>query len=82
MPSDETISNPLNPRRRRISAESFSAGKSVLGVVQNQFVLNTKIIKSLSVVGDRVDNKQEVHGGDAEQVDDTRQDAMDFLKPN
>jgi len=56
MPSDETISNPLNPRRRRISAESFSAGKSALGVVENQFVLNTKIIKSLSVVGDRVDN--------------------------
>ena len=33
-------------------------------------------------VGDRVDNEQEVHGGDAKQVDDTRQDAMDFLKPN
>ena len=33
-------------------------------------------------VGDRVDNKQEVHGGDAKQVDDTRQDAMDFLEPN
>ena len=56
MPSDETISNPLNPRRRRISAGSFRAGQSVIGVVQNQFVLNTKIIKSLSVVGDRVDN--------------------------
>ena len=33
-------------------------------------------------VGDRVDNEQEVHGGDAKQVDDTRQDAMDFLKQN
>ena len=32
MPSDETQSNPIEPRRRRISADSFRRGRSVIGV--------------------------------------------------
>ena len=52
MPSDETISNPLNPRRRRISSGSFSAG-SIASKQVTQGVLNTKLIKSINIIGER-----------------------------
>jgi len=52
MPSDETISNPLNPRRRRISSGSFSAG-SIASKQLTQGVLNTKLIKSINIIGER-----------------------------
>lgn len=56
MPSDETKNNPLEPRRRRISAGSFRSGRSVISFSRNPFDVNTKLIKSLSLVNDRVDN--------------------------
>ena len=56
MPSDETKNNPLNPRRRRISAESFRSGRSVISFSKNQFDVNTKLIKSVSFVSEKVDN--------------------------
>ncbi|MAG49361.1 hypothetical protein CMO86_06780 [Candidatus Woesearchaeota archaeon] len=52
MPSDETITNPLNPRRRRISSGSFSAG-SIASKQVTQGVLNTKLIKSINIIGER-----------------------------
>ena len=52
MPSDETITNPLNPRRRRISSGSFSAG-SIASKQLTQGVLNTKLIKSINIIGER-----------------------------
>ena len=56
MPSDETKNNPLNPRRRRISAGSFRSGRSVISFSKNQFDVNTKLIKSVSFVSEKVDN--------------------------
>ena len=35
MPSDETKKNPLNLRRKFISAESFSLGKNKIGTILN-----------------------------------------------
>ena len=35
MPSDETKKNPLNLRRKLISSESFSLGKSRIGTILN-----------------------------------------------
>jgi|TARA_Y100000287_G_scaffold176149_1_gene166558 hypothetical protein len=56
MPSDETKNNPLEPRRRRISAGSFRSGRSVISFSKNQFDVNTKLIKSVSFVSEKVDN--------------------------
>ena len=53
MPSDETISNPLNPRRRRISSDSFSTGNIASKIKIKQGVLNAKLIKSVNIIGER-----------------------------
>ena len=37
MPSDETQStNPIEPRRRRISADSFRTGRNIANIAQQQ----------------------------------------------
>ena len=46
MPSDETATNPIEPRRRRISAESFRTGRNI--AQQNfQTNLNNRIFNSI-----------------------------------
>ena len=49
MPSDETATNPIEPRRQRISAESFRTGRNI--AQQNfQTNLNNRILNSIQDV--------------------------------
>ena len=49
MPSDETATNPIEPRRQRISAESFRTGRNI--AQQNfQANLNNRILNSIQDV--------------------------------
>ena len=53
MLSDETTSNPIEPRRRRISAESFRTGRNIAReTYQNSF--NNDVLTNISKVEQRV----------------------------
>ena len=53
MLSDETTSNPIEPRRRRISAESFRTGRNIAReTYQNSF--NTDVLNNIANVEQRV----------------------------
>ena len=57
MPSDETQStNPIEPRRRRISAESFRTGRNIVSSaqIQQQNLLGTKLADNIATLDRRV----------------------------
>ena len=58
MPSDETATNPIEPRRQRISAESFRTGRNI--AQQNfQNNLNNRILNSLQTVETKTTNNEQ-----------------------
>ena len=57
MPSDETQStNPIEPRRRRISAESFRTGRNIVSSaqIQQQNLIGTKLADNIATLDRRV----------------------------
>ena len=58
MPSDETATNPIEPRRQRISAESFRTGRNISQ--QNfQTNLNNRILNNLQAVETKTTNNEQ-----------------------
>ena len=61
MPSDETQSNPIEPRRRRISAESFRTGRNIVNVAQEQkqnLNVTGKLVQTIINLEKRVNNTE------------------------
>ena len=62
MPSDETQStNPIEPRRRRISADSFRTGRNIQNIAQQQqqnINVSTKVVESIINLENRVNNTE------------------------
>ena len=62
MPSDETQStNPIEPRRRRISAESFRTGRNIVNIGQQQqqnINVRGKLVQSVVNLDKRVNNTE------------------------
>ena len=61
MPSDETQSNPIEPRRRRISAESFRTGRNIVNVAQEQkqnLNVTGKLVQNIINLEKRVNNTE------------------------
>ena len=62
MPSDETQStNPIEPRRRRISADSFRTGRNIQNIAQQQqqnINVSSKVVESINNLENRVNNTE------------------------
>ncbi len=60
MPSDETQStNPIEPRRRRISADSFRTGRNIANIAKQQqpnINVSGKLVKKIVNLEQRVNN--------------------------
>ena len=62
MPSDETQStNPIEPRRRRISADSFRTGRNIANIAQQQQAninVSGKLVQNIVNLEKRVNNTE------------------------